>query len=170
MKDYKCSLLLATSEPYVLAALTAIVTTRDEFEVLTADSSDAAQELLANRKIDIVLAQWRSLRPTDGARFLEWVRTNHPQTVRLLITGFAPFDEAVDAFSRCDLFRYMFLPLGPEQGEEFLDALGMAARTYVLEREREQLSQEILMLRSPPGSQSTCCFTVDRLKSIIGET
>jgi DNA-binding NtrC family response regulator len=148
----------------------ALVSKNSEFDVITADSSDAAQQVFANRKIDIVLAQWRSLLRMDGARFLEWVRINHPQTIRLLITGFAPLDQAVDACNRCDLFRYLLLPLGPEAEHEVLDALRMAARAFVLEREREQLSQEILTLRSQPGSQSSCCFTVDRLKSIIAES
>src|SRR6266480_264187 len=79
----QCSVLIVDDKPYILPTLAALL--GREFEVVTAGSADAAQALLEQRPIDIVLTDQRMPRRT-GIQLLEWVRLNRPHTVRLLMT------------------------------------------------------------------------------------
>ncbi len=145
VSKYKCSLLVVDDEPYILSTLSALLA--NEFEVLTADSADAARSLFATgtaktREIDLILTDQKMPR-TSGVQLLEWVREHHPKTVRLLMTGFAELEEAVEAINRAQVFRYLFKPWRPE---ELLETLRDAARTNLLERSHEQLLQELRQL------------------------
>jgi diguanylate cyclase (GGDEF)-like protein len=133
----KCSLLVVDDEPYILATLAALLNT--EFEVVTADSAEAGMQILQQRDIDIVLSDQRMPR-MSGVQLLEWAREHAPKTVRLLMTGFAELEEAVEAINRSGVFRYLFKPW---RTEDLLETLRSAARTFLLERSHEQLLQEL---------------------------
>jgi diguanylate cyclase len=133
----KCSLLVVDDEPYILSTLAALL--GSEFEVVTARSGDEAQRLFAEREIDLILTDQKMPR-MPGIQLLEWVRSHHPRTVRLLMTGFAELEEAVEAINKGQIFRYIFKPW---RTEELLETLHLAARTFVLERSHEQLLQEL---------------------------
>lgn len=133
----KCSLLVVDDEPYILATLAALL--NSDFEVLTAESGEAAQRFFAEREIDLILSDQKMPR-MSGVQLLEWVRTNHPKTVRLLMTGFAELEEAVDAINRGQILRYISKPW---KTEELRDILLSAARTFLLERSHEQLLEEL---------------------------
>jgi len=132
--------LVVDDEPYILTTLSAFL--REEFEVLTADCAEQAQSLFAQREIDLVLSDQKMPRQT-GVQLLEWVRQHHPKTVRLLMTGFAELEEAVEAINRGQVFRYIFKPWRPE---ELLEILRNATRSFILERSHEQLLQELRQL------------------------
>lgn len=140
VSKYRCSLLVVDDEPYILATLSTLLKT--DFEVLTAESPVAALELLAQRDVDIVLSDQKMPR-MSGVHFLEWVKQNRPKTVRLLMTGFAELEEAVDAINKGQVFRYLFKPW---RAEELLETLQSAARTFLLERSHEQLLEELRQL------------------------
>jgi len=129
--------LVPSAERHGLPALLA-----DEFEVLTASFGDAAQRLFATRSIELVLADQKMPR-MSGVSLLEWVREHHPQTMRLLMTGFAELEEVVEAINRSQVFRYIFKPW---RTDELLETLRMAARTFLLERSNLQLLNELRQL------------------------
>ncbi len=129
----KCSLLVVDDEPYIVSTLSALVS--PEFEVLTADNGEAACKHFQSRDIDLILTDQKMPR-MSGVQLLEWVRANHPKTVRLLMTGFAELEEAVEAINRGQIYRYIFKPW---RTEELLETLHSAARTFTLERSHEQL-------------------------------
>ncbi len=140
MSKYKCSLMVVDDEPYILATLAALLNA--DFEVLTADSAESAQRQFGQRDIDLILTDQKMAR-MSGVQLLEWVRRHHPKTMRLLMTGFAELEEAVEAINRGQVFRYLFKPW---RGEELLETLHNAARTFLLERSHEQLLDELRQL------------------------
>jgi diguanylate cyclase len=137
VSKYKCSLLVVDDEPYILATLSALLS--DEFEVITSDSGAGAQRVFAERPIDLVLSDQKMPR-MNGVQLLEWVRQNHPKTIRLLMTGYADLEEAVEAINRGQVYRY--LPK-PWQADDLLETLRTASRTFLLERSHEQLLDEL---------------------------
>jgi diguanylate cyclase (GGDEF)-like protein len=131
-------LLVVDDEPYILATLSILLKSAD-YEVITASSGEAAQQLFAQHPIDIILSDQKMPR-MNGIELLEWVRIHHPRTVRLLMTGFAELENAVDAINRGQVFRYVFKPWKTEQLEETLET---AARTFRLERRHDELVHEL---------------------------
>lgn len=136
----KCSLLVVDDDPHILATLQGLLA--DEFTVLTAASAEAAQQVFAAHPIDIILTDQRMPR-MSGVAFLEWARQHHPHTARLLMTGFAELEEAVEAINRGQVFRYIFKPW---RLDVLLECLRSAARTILLERSHEQLLRELRRL------------------------
>jgi diguanylate cyclase len=136
----KCSLLIVDDEPYILTTLAALL--GQDFDVLTADSAEAAQPLFERSRIDLVLTD-QKMPGMTGVELLEWVRERSPQTVRLLMTGYAELEDAVEAINRGKVYRYLFKPW---RADELLQILRDACRTYKLERQNEQLVDELRRL------------------------
>jgi diguanylate cyclase (GGDEF)-like protein len=133
----KCSLLVVDDESYLLPPLSALLA--NDFEVLTADSAESAQRILSERPIDIILSDQKMPRVT-GVQLLEWVRHQAPRTVRLLMTGYAEHEDAVEAINRGQVYYYL---LKPWRIEELLQILRNAAEKFQLERRQEQLLEEL---------------------------
>lgn len=142
MNASKHSLLVVDDEPYILPTLTALLSA--EFDVVTADGVEAAQAVFDRRPFDIILTDQKMPRQT-GIQLLEWVRQNHPRTVRLLMTGYAELDDAVDAINRGQVYHYL---LKPWRTEELLQILRNAAEKCGLERNRDDLLEQLRQLNA----------------------
>ncbi|MEZ4286889.1 MAG: response regulator [Polyangiales bacterium] len=95
----------------------------NEFRVLTANSGEAGLELMKKHEVGVVLSDQRMPRMT-GVEFLERVRAEYPDTVRLLITAYSDLQAAEDAINRGHVRRYMRKPWEPESLKaELRDAL-----------------------------------------------
>jgi len=133
----KCTVLVVDDEPYILPTLVALLS--PEFRVLTAGSADAAEALFATHAIDLILTDQRMPGRT-GVELLQWVRQHSPRTVRLLMTGYAELDDAIDAINRAHIYHYL---MKPWRTEELLLTLRNAAERFVLEQSRDQLMGEL---------------------------
>lgn len=142
MNSYKCSILVVDDEPYVLATLKALLAA--EFEVMTADSADDAMGILSQRDVDIVLTDHRMPGKT-GVQLLEWVRHQSPGTMRLIMTGLARLEDAVEAINSGQVHRFL---LKPWRNDELLEILRSTARSFLLERSHEQLLDELRQLNT----------------------
>lgn len=140
MSADKCSLLLVDDEPYILKTLSALAA--KDFVVLNADSAEAAMEVFRRREVDIVLTD-QKMPGMSGVQLLEWVREHSPKTIRLVMTGLARLEDAVDAINCGQVHRYLFKPW---RANELLQILRNASRTFLLERSHEQLLDELRKL------------------------
>src|SRR5437588_7656685 len=75
-----------------------------------------------------------------GVQLLEWVRQHYPRTVRLLMTGYADLEDAVDAINRGNVYHYL---MKPWRTEELLSVLRNAAEKFILERNQDELLGEL---------------------------
>lgn len=137
MNLMKCSLLIVDDEPNILTSLSLLLS--KDFEVLTADSAETALKLFSQREIDLILTDQR-LPGINGVQLLEWVREHSPRTVRLMMTGLARLEDAVEAINCGQISRFVFKPW---HSEELMQVLRNAARTFMLERSHEQLLAEL---------------------------
>lgn len=135
--DSRCTLLLVDDEPNILASLDLLL--GGTFRILTANSGEKAKEILQSESVDVILSDQKMPRMT-GVQLLEWVRHQNPKIIRLLMTGFAELEEAVDAINRSQVFRYIFKPW---QAEELVGILDTVARTVQLERNNVDLLQRL---------------------------
>jgi diguanylate cyclase (GGDEF)-like protein len=135
--EHRCTVLLVDDEPYVLDSLAPLLA-RD-FDVLTASSAAAAQKLFAQRDIHLLLAD-QKMPGMTGVELLEWARTHHPKTIRLMLTGYSDFEQTVGAINRGQIFRII---LKPWRTDELLLILHSAARSYQLERSVEEQNREL---------------------------
>jgi diguanylate cyclase len=142
LPEYRCSILIVDDEPHVLASLIACL--QNDFVVIGAGSADEALAILRSREVDLLLTDQR-MPGTSGIELLDWVRNHHPKTIRLLMTGYAEFEDVVEAINRGKIFRFL---LKPWRLNELLETVHEAARACKLERGQEHLLQEIRRLNT----------------------
>jgi diguanylate cyclase (GGDEF)-like protein len=128
---------LVDDETYIIPTLSALL--GDDYHILTADSAEAAQAVFAREPVDLILTDQKMPRMT-GTQLLEWVRQRYPATVRLLMTGYAELEDAVEAINRGHVYYYL---LKPWRTEDLLQIMRNAADKFRLERNRDQLLEEL---------------------------
>lgn len=82
---------------------------KQPFELLTANSGEEALALLEARKIDLVVSDMRMPNMT-GAELLARVYSKWPDTLRILLTGYADMESTVSAINEGQIYRYLNKP------------------------------------------------------------
>ena len=138
------TLLLVDDEPSILSALRRLLRPTGH-TVLTATSGAEGLTLLATQEVALVVSDMR-MPGMDGAQFLEQVRAQWPDTVRLLLTGYADMTSTIDAINRGEIFRYVTKPW---VDSDMLLTLRQGLERKALEADKRRL--EALTQPDPPG-------------------
>ena len=105
----KPRVLCVDDEPMVLEGLTLHLRTR--FVLLTATSGAEGLERLKHDGPFAVVVSDMRMPQMNGAEFLAQARQVAPDTVRMLLTGYADLDSAVSAVNHGQIFRFLSKPL-----------------------------------------------------------
>ncbi|MCA3858609.1 MAG: response regulator, partial [Burkholderia sp.] len=87
------SILLVDDEPNVLSALRRVFRPAG-YDILTAESGEAALGILASTDVDLIVSDMR-MPHMSGAEFLARARVLYPDTMRILLTGYAEIASVV---------------------------------------------------------------------------
>ncbi|MDP3424988.1 MAG: response regulator [Burkholderiaceae bacterium] len=128
------TLLLVDDEPSILSALRRLLRPTG-YTVLTATSGAEGLALLATQEVALVVSDMR-MPGMDGAQFLEQVRAQWPDTVRLLLTGYADMSSTIDAINRGEIYRYI---VKPWDDHELLLVIRQALEQRALRFENQRL-------------------------------
>jgi response regulator RpfG family c-di-GMP phosphodiesterase len=131
-------ILLVDDEPNVLDGLRRQLRT---FDVTTATSGAEAIELVRTKGPFVVAMTDMRMPGMDGVAVLRALRTAVPDTVRVLLTGFADLQSAIDAVNEGAVFRFLSKPCPPEVLQA---ALGDAVRQHQLVTAERELLEETL--------------------------
>ena len=102
------TLLLVDDEANILSSLRRLF--RPEgYRILTAESGPEGLELIAAERVDLVISDMR-MPGMDGAAFLAHVRERSPDSVRILLTGYADINATVSAINEGEIYRYVAKP------------------------------------------------------------
>ncbi len=112
---------------------------RREFDVLTADSGEAALEILAAQEVAVVLSDHR-MPGMSGTDFLNKVRDVDERTVRILVTAYGDAETLGAAINDGSIYRYVPKPW---TAEDLGVTIRRAIELYALDREREALIREL---------------------------
>lgn len=126
--------LCVDDEPNILFALRRLFR-HEGYEVLLAESGRAGLEMLESQAVDIVISDMR-MPGMDGTQFLESVRTRWPDTVRLLLTGYADVQLIIGAINRGEIYRYITKPW---DDNDILLVVRHGLERKALEQEKQRL-------------------------------
>ncbi len=101
-------LLFVDDEPNVLKALKRLFRSA-EYAVHLAESGAAGLEILRTQAIDLIISDMR-MPQMDGAEFLSRAAENHPDTVRILLTGYADIESTIAAVNNGRIYSYCSKP------------------------------------------------------------
>jgi len=84
--------------------------TREEYEIVTTESAEEAEEILHDTVFDVILAD-NVLPGKTGLDVLKNAKKKYPDTIRLLITGFPDLGVLEEAINEAEIFRYLSKPV-----------------------------------------------------------
>lgn len=87
---------------------------RESFQVLAATSARQAMDLMEHHRVDVIVSDER-MPEISGNDFLAQVRLLHPGVVRMMLTGHASLDGALQAINEGRIFRYLLKPCAVEE-------------------------------------------------------
>ncbi|HSQ61614.1 MAG TPA: response regulator, partial [Polyangiaceae bacterium] len=80
-----------------------------DFDVVTVPGGAEALEAMAARDFDVLVSDMR-MDPMKGSELLARAYEKHPDTQRILLTGYSDHDDLADAVNRGHVFAYMQKP------------------------------------------------------------
>lgn len=102
------TLLFIDDEANILASLKRLFRPLG-YTILTAESGAEALALLEQQPVDLVISDMR-MPQMNGAEVLEQIRGKWPDTVRILLTGYADLNSTIAAINRGEIYRYVSKP------------------------------------------------------------
>lgn len=136
-KDGKLNVLLLDDEQDILKALTRVL--RLDYKVVTFSDGREALAYLDENDVAIIISDMR-MPEMDGAEFLSNAKECHPDSVRILLTGYSDMQSTVKAVNSGGIHTYISKPW---DNENLKLTVAKAAEFYNLRREREHLAKEI---------------------------
>jgi len=109
MDEYRPTVLIVDDEELVTITLRSLFLLRSDYSVIVHTSASAALADAGSRAIDLVITDY--LMPEmDGISFLSRFKEIQPQTVRVLLTGYADKANAIRAINTVGLYQYIEKP------------------------------------------------------------
>ncbi|HEV8605745.1 MAG TPA: hybrid sensor histidine kinase/response regulator [Tepidisphaeraceae bacterium] len=112
---------------------------RLDYKVLGTTRASDALTILNKEVVDVVMTDQR-MPEMSGVEFLHRVRERHPDSIRLLFTGYADIRAVIDAINQGSVYRYITKPWDPD---ELQTVIREACERHDLLAERQQLLTEL---------------------------
>lgn len=107
------------------------------YHIFTAESGAQGLEIMHSESVDLVISDMR-MPEMNGAQFLEKVREKWPNTVRILLTGYAEMGATIEAINKGQIYRYVSKPW---EDNDITLIVKHALHQKMLERETQRLEE-----------------------------
>ncbi len=114
MAEKRQKILIVDDEPDILDSLRFALEL--DYDVLTASGGEEGLGLLKEHEVAVILSDQRMPKMT-GVEFLERAQAISPDSVRMMLTGFADFNAIVEAVNTGQIYRYISKPWEPRDLE-----------------------------------------------------
>ena len=136
-------LLCVDDERNVLRALERIFMD-DDYEILTAISGEDGLAVLAeNDDVQVVVSDFR-MPGMNGVEFLRQVCEKYPETVRIVLSGYADTGAVVAAINEGQIYKFVSKPWSDE---ELRQTVAKAVEAFSLHRQNRALAAELETLK-----------------------
>lgn len=102
------AVLFVDDEQGVLNALKRLLR-KEDYRVLTAQSGRQGLTLLENHNVQVIVSDQRMPEMT-GTEFLKQAKDMYPETVRVVLSGYADLGSVLDAINKGEVYRFLTKP------------------------------------------------------------
>lgn len=106
--DKKATILCVDDEENVLHSIKRTLA-MEKYNVLTATSGVEGLEILKTEEVDLVISD-QKMPNMSGHEFLKIVRENHPECIRIMLSGFSDFESLVKTVNDGEIIRFISKP------------------------------------------------------------
>ena len=107
------SLLLVDDEENILNSLKRTLR-KEQYRIITAQSGMEGLSVIDREKISLVLSDHR-MPGMEGGEFLNEVRQKSPDTIRMMLTGYADMQSVMNAINHGEVYRFITKPWDDEE-------------------------------------------------------
>ena len=107
MQDRKTTILYIDDEENNLTSFKASF--RRDFDVFVTTQANEAVQILNENPVHLIIAD-QKMPDISGVEFLELVKSEFPDPIRILLTGYADIEAVIDAINRGQVYRYITKP------------------------------------------------------------
>jgi len=139
LEDLPIKVLFVDDEEYILKSLRRLLADED-LEILTATSGTQGLEILKETPDIALIVTDQRMPGMTGVDFLMNARQIAPESLRIVLTGYADITATIDAINKRGAHRYISKPWNDE---ELILGIREAIQRYSLKRENRQLHEII---------------------------
>ncbi|MGZ4960486.1 MAG: EAL domain-containing protein [Methylomonas sp.] len=132
------TMLLVDDEVNILNSLKRLFR-RDGYQILTAECGRAGLELLATHQVGVIISDQRMPEMT-GVEFLRRVKELYPETLRIVLSGYADIQTITDAINEGAIYKFLAKPW---EDEPLREQIREAFHHYELKQENLRLEREV---------------------------
>jgi FixJ family two-component response regulator len=132
------TILLVDDEENITAALNRLLR-RDGYKILRANSGEEGLALLAQNQVGVIISDQR-MPGMSGTEFLTKVRELHPDTVRIVLSGYTELSSVTDAINRGAVYKFLTKPW---EDDLLLANVQEAFQRHEMKIENARLTQEL---------------------------
>jgi two-component system NtrC family sensor kinase len=131
-------ILCVDDEAHVLKAIKRLLLD-ENYSILTAGSGEEGLKLLKRNHVQLIVADYR-MPGMNGIEFLRQVRNDWPDTIRIVLSGYADTASILDAINEGQIYK--FIPK-PWNDDELKIAISNALESYFLAKKNMELTKEL---------------------------
>lgn len=131
-------ILCLDDEPDNLDALERIF--RKKYNVLKANSAEKAFDLLDQHPDIGVIVSDQRMPVITGVEFLQKSIVSHPDTTRILLTGYTDIESVIESINKGEIYRYLTKPWDPV---DLLTTVNEAYEKYLLKCQLKEKTQKL---------------------------
>ncbi len=162
----KPRILLVDDEERILRTLTMLL--KMQYQVFSTTDGNEALKILKTEKIHVLISDQR-MPLMVGTELLRQAKNLSPQTMRILLTGYADVEAALDSVNEGEIFRYINKPWGSKELRDTVaDAAGIAMKLETV---------SVPSFPAPAPARGVTCLVLDEdvlvyeaVKEILGAT
>lgn len=133
----KIKVLYVDDEEHNLTSFKA--TFRRDYKIFTAVSADRAREILKEEDIQVIITDQRMPEET-GVEFLSSILKEHPDPIRILLTGYTDIEAVIDSINKGQVYKYITKPWNEH---ELKINIENAYEVYALRQENQELMEKL---------------------------
>jgi len=140
----KPKIMLVDDEPVVTDSLKTFLEFETNYEILAFQSPVDALKMFQATPVDVVISD-SLMADMDGLEFLAEIKKLHPDTVRILLTGYGDKENAIKAVNEVGLFQYIEKPWDNEHLKLVIrNALANKSLKEILHKKIQELDRLLL--------------------------
>lgn len=131
-------LLLVDDEECILQALRRALR-RDGYRIITTTSAREGFDLMAHHPVGVVVCDQR-MKEMSGTEFLRRIKDLHPDTVRIILSGYTELNAVIDSVNRGAIYKFLTKPW---EDDALSQGIKDAFRLYEIGRENREMSHRL---------------------------
>ncbi len=133
------TLLILDDEPNILKALKRVFF-EEEYDIHVYSDAEEALGFLKDNRVHLIISDQR-MPGMSGVKFLTRAKNLDPDTIRIMLTGYADIEAAVAAINEGEIYKFIFKPWNDE---DLRATVKRAFEFYDLNEENNRLLSELV--------------------------